>query len=491
MALLLARHARVLVALAIVACGKADRGATGTPAGATQSGSFAGPRTLALRVPRAGGMPRVYAYSRLDSLVWSSPETAPTPASVLAFDDENGSVAYEDSKGRPVLLDLRAGSITISTTRKLTGLASANGSIVFGIAANGDVVRITPTAEWIFKPPLPAQAVFPQQDGGLLVSIGRGANTRLLKLIPPDARILDSIPFPVATRTVRTQLGDRLYLAVDSGLVVLRTRTMDWAPAIHLEEPVAVMASTPSGDRIFVLSESRKQISVVDRFRDRVTGVIELPGRAADLRVDPLGRYLLARAAEGDSVWVAAIATQRVNGGVRSAWRADLPFVGYDGSVAAASGNDIALYDGETLRPRARIRGGAQDFWYLFAWDGFRPRAASLDEPVSFDSVILDTTAADSAAPPVPVPGADTGRIQDTVAARGFYVQFAAYLAEDRARELAGRVSVGGENARVVTSTRDGSTIYRVVIGPFLTKDEAERAGRDSKHSYWVYEGLP
>jgi hypothetical protein len=443
-----------------------------------------------LRVPRTSGEPRVFAYSRLDSLVWSAAIQAPTPASILAFDDESGSIAYEDSRGRPVLFDLRSGTTTPYTAKKLTGLASATGSSIFGIDPAGQVLRISPTGEWTFKPPQPARALFPQPDGSLLISVGTGANTRLLKVIPPDSRILDSLTFPVATRTVRTQLGDRLYLAVDSGLVVLRTRQMDWAPPIHLDEPTAVMASTPSGDRIFVLSETRKQISVVDRFRDRVTGKVELPGRAEDLRIDPLGRYLLAKAADSDSIWVAAIGTQRLIGGIRGAWRADLPFVGYDGTVAVASGGDVIMYDGETLRARTRVRGGAQDFWYLFAWDGFRPRAASLDEPVRFDSVILDTAVTDSVGLPG-VPAPDTTILRDTPDARGFYVQFAAYLAVERARELAGRINVGGETARVITSTRDGSTIYRVVLGPFLSKDEAERAGRDSRQSYWVYEGLP
>src|SRR5205823_3930867 len=162
-----------------------------------------------------------YAYPRVDSLVWSSTDPAPTPVRVLAFNDESGSVAYEDIRGRPILLELRLGTINVPSEKKLTALASANGSAVFGIAANGEVVR---------------------------------------------------------------------------------TRTMDWAPNVPFSEPIAVIASTPSGDRIFVLTASRNRISVVDRYRERVTAQFDLPGRAADLRVDPFGRYLLARAADGDSV---------------------------------------------------------------------------------------------------------------------------------------------------------------------------------------------
>jgi hypothetical protein len=481
------RFSLLFASLAVVACGRSDRNVgSSTQSGAPSSVSYAGPQALVLRVPRAGGPPRVYAYPRVDSVVWASTDPAPTPAIVLAFNDESGSVAYQDIRGRPVLLELRLGTITVTSNQKLAALASANGSAIYGVGPKGSVERMTPTGDWTYKPPAPAKNVFPQPDGAVLVSVGGGANTRLLKLFPPETRVLDSIPFPAAARMVRTQLGDRLYLAVDSGLIVLRTRTMDWGPNVPFKEPIAVMASTPSGDRIFVLTDSRKQISVVDRYRDRVTAVLDLPGRAEDMRVDPFGRYILARAADSDSIWVLAIGTERVIGGVRGAWRTDLPFVGADGAVAVANGEDVVFFDGETLKQRSRVRGGALDYWYPFLWDGFRPRAAGLDEPVRFDSVAIDTVRFDSLAPRDTAPA-----VADSAAEHGFVVSFAAFLTEDRAKELAARIQVGGENARVVASSRDGSTIYRVVLGPFLTKDEAEKAGRDSGHSYWVYEGIP
>ena len=73
----------------------------------------------------------------------------------------------------------------------------------------------------------------------------------------------------------------------------------------------------------------------------------------------------------------------------------------------------------------------------------------------------------------------------------GFIVSFAEYLNESRAKELAARIHVGGENARVISSLRDGSNIYRVVLGPFHTREEAERAGREAGQSFWVFEGNP
>jgi hypothetical protein len=308
-----------------------------------------------------------------------------------------------------------------------------------------------------------------------------------LKIIPPESRIRDSVAFPVASRTSRSQISDRLYLAVDSGLVVLRTRTMDWAPPIPIEEPIFVMASTPSGDRVFVLTQSHRTIAVVDRYRERVTAKVELPAKADDLRVDPFGRYLLVRAAEGDSIWVVAIGTERLIGSIRGAWRKDLPFVGSDGAVAVASGKDVIFYDGETLKVKTRVRDGADEFWHPLVWDGFRPRAASLDEPVRFDTSVVGSTATTTPDSAVTI---DTA-VTDTTAAQGFIVSFAAFLAEDRAKELAARIRVGGETARVVARQRGEATIYRVVLGPYLTREEAERAGRESGHSYWVFEGLP
>lgn len=487
------RHTLPLLAaaLALTSCGQ-DR----PPASSTQSGTasvgFSGPQPLVLRMPRSGGPPRVFTYPRVDSLIWSSADPAPTPAEVLAFHDDGGTVAYEDTRGRPVMLELRLGTIAIASTKKLSGLASADGRAVFGIAADGTVMRMTASGDWSYKPPQPARTLYPQPNGSLLIAVGTGANTHLLKINPPDTRVLGEIAFPAGSRTVRSQLGDRLYVAVDSGLIVLRTRTMDWAPAVPFDEPIVQMASTPSGDRIFVLTDSRNRISVVDRYREAVTSRLELPGKAADMRIDPFGRYLLARAADSDSIWVVAIGTERVIGGVRGAWRSDLPFVGFDGSIVSASGADVVMYDGETLRQSRRVRGGASEFWFPFSWNGFRPRSAALDEPVRFESLIVnDTLAPDSLAADTAAGVEPTADTAAPLEESGFVVSFAAFLSVDRARELSSRIRVGDRNARIVTSQRGGTTIYRVILGPYPTRDDAERAGRASGQSYWVYEGVP
>ena len=487
------RSTLLAFALALAACGRGDRQDTPSTQATASATAPRGPDHLVLRVSRTGGDARVYAYPRLDTVMWSA-SAAPAPSRVLAFDAEAGSIAFVDAKGAPARIDFRQGAASTVTKAKLTGLASWDGSNIYGIAADGTVERYGPNGPWKWKPKLPARAVFPQPDATLLVLAQRAEGSVVWRLRPPATRIVDSVALGKVNRTLRTQVGDRLYLGSGRELTGVRTRTMQHATTIQFRDDIELLEATPSGDRVFVVTKTGTSVEVVDRYRETISGHIDIGRHAADLRVDALGRYLLARPEGSDSALVIALGTNRVVGAVATSWREDLPFVATDGGIAVAQGPDVIVVDGETLRPTARVRGGAADFWYAFRWTGFRPRDARLDKPVNFGGPPVDSArratdslarAADSAKAPPPA--------KDTVAHRGsgFTVSFAALLVADKARELASQIKVGNESARVVTAMRDGSTIYRVVLGPYPTREEAERAGRDSKQAFWVYEGGP
>jgi cell division septation protein DedD len=74
---------------------------------------------------------------------------------------------------------------------------------------------------------------------------------------------------------------------------------------------------------------------------------------------------------------------------------------------------------------------------------------------------------------------------------RAFTVQFYALMVEERARELASQIQVDGQRARVVPSVQAGTPVFRVVLGPYPTREEAERVGSRAGHVFWVFEGLP
>ena len=482
----------VALTFALAACSRGDQqdqSATATPSATTPRG----PDQLVLRIARSRGEARVYAYPRMDTVVWQASST-PSPARVLAFDDEAGSIAYVDAKGQPARVDFRQGVATTVTKAKLTGLASWDGSNIYGIAADGSVERYGASGLWKWRPKSPARAVFPQPDGSLLVMAQRGDSSVLWRLRPPTLDIVDSVVLPKVNRTLRTQVGDRLYLGSGRELTGVRTRTMEPTSRIMFDDTIEELAATPSGDRVFVVVKGSAELAVVNRASETVSGSIDIQRHGSELRVDALGRYLLVRPEGTDSALVVALGTNRVIGVVATTWREDLPFVAPDGGIALAQGGDVVFVDGETLRPRSTLRKGADDFWFPFRWTGFRPRDARLDRPVEFEGPVRDSTlpAADSAAA-VPDSAAPAAPPRDTVVRRpsGYTVSFAALLTADKARELAAQIRVGNEAARVVTAVRDGASVYRVVMGPYPTREEAERIGRESRQSFWVYEGGP
>ncbi len=462
-----------------------------------------------MRVPRDGGLATAYLYPRLDSLVWTSQARLPALARVLAVNAEDGLVAFLGRDSVPVRLDLRMGTVARAGRAALNGVESADALAIFGITDDGKVVRHTPTGEpWSLETPLPARAVLPQPDGWLLVIADSGERTIVWRVRPPEQRLTDTLSLPLGGRAVRTRVGDRVYFASGRNLTGVRSRGLDPVPGHEFDAPVSTLATTPSGDRLFVLTDSSPVLQVVDRYQERVVDRVRLPGVGRALRMDPLGRYLLVRPSAGDSAWVVSVSDGELIGTVRSSWRADLPFVGPDGRVAVVRGADVVFVNTQGLDESGHVEGGAGDFWLQFPWNGFRPRAEGLDDPVEFrsppprmepepvdtagqfgmDSLGALPPAADSVRPPRPAP-----RPQPPPAAApaGFSVSFAALLDEERARALAGEIEVDGQRARVVVGQRAGVPIHRVVLGPYPTRAEADRVGQASGRQYFVIEGNP
>ena len=489
----------LLLALLCAACSN-DRAApdSATPQLAEVRGSDA----LLLRIPRRGGSARVYVYPKLDSAVWTD-SAAPALERVLAFDPDAGTIAFVDSKGLPGRIDLRMTEIRNASHTKLSSLSSANGTDIYGVNARGEILRLNPNGgDWKFKPPVPARTVFAQPNGELIVTGNKGAQTLLWKVRPPDDVVQDSAVLPLSGRGVRTQVGDRVYFTVDSGLVGIKVKDLSPVGAIKLSSRVVALAPTPSGDRLYVATAGDSSLSVVDRYTESAKANIALPQPPIDLRMDPLGRYLLARFPGADSAWVIAIGTNRLVGAVPTRWETDLPAVTPDGTLALLGKKDVMLVDPEKLDVKSTVDGGAKDFWYFFAWDGFRPRPQGLDQPVTFpgdsmqrDSLAASSTASSTAAFSTPSAGADTTRAPTVSVPQpqstGFTVSFAALLSEDKAQQVATSIKVNGTAAHVVSTTTAGSPIFRVVMGPFATREEADKIGRASKREYWIYEGSP
>jgi cell division septation protein DedD len=416
----------------------------------------------------------------------------------MAFDPEDGTLSFVDDKGQPRRLDLRAAEARIASKAKLTSLSTANGSDLYGITPTGDISRITPSGDWAFNPPAPAKRVYPQANGSLIIAGSQAGRTVLWLIRPTDDEILATADLPPDARN-GTQVGDRIYFVVDSGLAGVRARDLERVKTIPFKSRVRAVAPTPSGDRVYVALDDNNELSIVDRYAESATGTVDLPGNASDLRMDPLGQNLLVRpSGNGDSAWVVSVGTDKVTGTIRSAWRADLPAFAPGNLIVTARDTDAVLVDAETLAERQTVKGGAADYWYFVRWNGYRPRSQDLDRPVAFEPPADTTAARDSAmgsksdtALNPPLRDAHPTQVEPPLAAphaRTFMVSFAAVLSEQKANETAQGIVVNGNKPRVVSAQTGSTTIYRVVLGPFTTREEADKVGRDSGRPYWVYE---
>lgn len=461
-----------------------------------------GPDAVLLRLAAGGGTARAHRVGS-DSLLWSSRDRAPAVDRLLGFDDFLGLLMLREPSGHVSSVDLRLGTVSRLAEERIPTTLVSEGSSVFSIDSSGRVLRLTPSGTMSWTMP-GTSGVVPTPDGSLLVLTTADGRSHIRRVVPPETRTLDSATIATVRLISRTLAGDRLWAVTDAGLVSLRTRDLSQAFDLRIRDSIVAFALTPSGDRVFVATDE-DDLRIVDRYAEDERGNVDLPGRVSDLRMDPDGHYLLAKAADADSVYVISIGTARVVGTLGSAWRADLPLVTPDGRVLVVSGDDAVLLDAESSRERMRYRGGAADRWLLIRWNGFRPRAAGLDRPVEFEEYAQDSAAADSALTAMiygrygDLTGVGRASATDAPAAapsnvegRGTWtVSFATMMTEERAAAMADSIVVEGRRARVVPGNRDGVAVWRVLLGPFDSRQAAERAGMASRMSYWVFEGAP
>jgi hypothetical protein len=487
-----------LIVAAVLACEREDRSAD-VAAGHTASG----PDPIALRVPRLGGPVRAYLYPDLDSTVWRSAQPMPPIDRLLAFDQENGVIAFADEAGSAGWLDLRLGTVQRSERKRLGNVLSADGWSIFGIASDSSFVRTTPSGDWTFVSERRVRRLFPLPDGSLVLLGGSDVASSLFRLRPPEETITDSVTIPAADRAASTLVGDRLYISAGRTLFGVAPNEIASRTEYRASDEILAIAPTPSGDRVFIAQKGSERLEVVNRYSGDLHGSVRLPGFATELRMDPVGRFLLARPAAGDSVWIVDLGIDRLVGTLASGWRNDLPSVAVDGRIAVLRGPDVFFID-PAKGPQdsdPRVKAGASDYWFFTRWNGFRPRARGIDVPVSFriandpglpTPVTAPPTAADTTPttaveapaviPPAPVPAA--GR-------SGWTVSFAAVLSPERANEIAKEIVVDGANPRIAIGETAGTRVYRVILGPYPTREDAERVGRAARHSYWIYEAVP
>jgi len=418
---------------------------------------------------RKGGEVRAYQLPSLVELPNVLRGRVPGAARAIGVDQESALLFFITAKDDLLSFDLETGRID-SIASGVAQAVLGPDQTLFAIDRKRHVVSMAHRALTSWPQPISASPrdVFGAADQRLVAVLPGDAAKPQLRLAtfatnqPPATR-----PLPVAGDAAATRWGDLVAVASDSGVLLIDPLARREPAFVPLAEHPRALAFSPSGHRVYVARRTGAGIAVIDRYeREEVDGVA-LPTPASTLRLDPLGRWLLARPSIGDSVWVVDLPVRAFVGSVGTTWDADFPAIAPDGTLLTEQGNDIVAYRPDSLKETGRLANAGADLWTVTSW---RPRGG-------YRAALAD------AAPTTPT--------ADTAGPGGpLYVQVSTSQNEAWSTQMAQQLSRAGLAARVLPpkGPDDG---YRVVLGPYPTRDQAEAIGRKLGRPFWIYESTP
>jgi sporulation related protein len=435
--------------LLIAACGGSSELATGKLPASSRSV----PAVTVMRIPREGGFARLYRVPGLDSAAWKPAEKLPPVERPIGADPEQGLVFVLDRKNNVVAVDLDTRRVRTFLENIRYATLGPDGALyaVDTASAVTQLVRRTPVR---FRSKLqgkPAE-LHATMNGALLVKLA--GNRPALEFLGSD-QAPTSIELPEG-QVAASFLGDLVAVAADTAVVLYTPEQNKSKPrTIPISGDARAVLFSPSGHRLYV-ARAAAPLLVLDRFEGTRLREIELPGPARGLRGDLYGNWLLVQPQDGDSVWVIDIATGRYVGSTAARWTDDLPAVAPPQTLLVRRGADLVALDlsSSGFTQLGRIEGGAADFWLPLAWHPAEER----EIPIEADSAALAA--------------ADTGPARPTV-----YLQVSSSQNPTWASELSERLRAAGLPASVLTPRRSEEA-YRVVLGPYATREQAEQTGR-------------
>ena len=488
------RRSYLLISLTLWGCrSRAPAAPSSQPQGkqAVSKAAAGAARTagVAIRIPAKGGVPRVYRLPGMAEIPTAIRGRLPQVRRVIGLDAEaeflyvttpqkdttrkksaKAKSEKSDTTLKSDVLALDLGSARVDTVAVAIEQATLGpDGTLYTVDGKARVVSAARRVRVAWPQPLPA---VPLQMFG-------AADQRLVAADPPKLITAaadqppTSRPLPAGSDVAATRWGDLVAVATDSGVLLMDPLGRREATFIALSDHPRALVFSPSGHRIYVARRTEPGLAAIDRYDLEEIDGVALPLPAETIRLDPLGRWLLAKPTGGDSVWVVDLPVKRLVGSVPCTWRVDLPAIGPDGSLLVPRGDDIVSYRPDSLTETGRVKGGASDFWMLTAW---RPRG-------SYRGAFAD---ADAGAAP-----ADQAVAADTAGPEGpMYVQVSTSQNEAWSTEMAQQLSRAGLGARVL-QPKNPDDGYRVVLGPYPTRAQAEAIGRKLGRPFWIYQPTP
>ena len=424
------------------------------------------PPSSVLRLPGQGGLAQVYRLPTLAAASWRSDVKFPPVARSIGADLDQRLVYALSQKGDIVVLDLQRGGVRPYLARVRDAAMGPDGTLFSVDDSNlvTQTVRRTPTP---FRTRLSGRprGLYGMRDQELMAvtSTARTSVTLLGTDRPEPPRTLP------AGLTAATYWGDLLAVAADSAVVLYDPRGAGTVRSLRISGHARSVVFSPSGHRIYV-ADDEGRLQVINRYTEEVVDRIRLPGRAGDLRPDPFGRWLLVRDPAADSIWVVDLANDKYVGAIQAEWREDLPTITNLQILLIKRGTNVLALDLTRAGWPAvgTVPGGAKDLWLPLAWT---PETGTANPEVAETTAVApgDTAGAAKAAP------------------EGVYLQVSSSQNPEWAGELARQLKDAGLPASVLRpkSPDDG---YRVVLGPYASREEAEATGKKLGRPFFIYQ---
>jgi SPOR domain len=409
------------------------------------------PSVTVLRIPKDGGLPRLYRIPGLDSAAWKLSDRLPPIERTIGADPEQGVVYALDRKNNVVGVDLDTRRVRTFLENIRYAALGPDGAL-YAVDTGSTVTQLVRRTPVRFRSKLQGKPLEMQgtMDGALLAQLAGSK---------PALEFLGSDQSPTSTvlpegQVAATFLGDLVAVAADTAVVLYTPQNKSKPKVIHVEGDARAVLFSPSGHRLYV-ARAAAPLLVLDRYDGVKLREIELPGPARGLRSDLFGSWLLVRPETADSVWVIDIGTGKYAGATAARWSDDLPAVAAPRTLLVRRGNDVVALDlgAPGFKEVGRVPGGAADIWLPMAW-----------HPASDNEIPVVADSSASAA-------ADTSGNRPTV-----YLQVSSSQNPTWASELSEKLRAAGLPASVLTPRR-ADEAYRVVLGPYATREQAEETG--------------
>ncbi len=252
--------------------------------------------------------------------------------------------------------------------------------------------------------------------------------------------------------------GDVLVVATDSGIVSIDPRERTPTRFLRVTEQVTTLSLSPSAHRVYA-GLATGHLLVINRFDLTQLDAVQLPGIVEAIRPDGLGRYLLMRPAGDADIWISTIDDLGNVRIVNGEWDEHLPAVAPDGTVLVRNGGELVALDPATGQVTGRVSDAGRDTWALLTWDPRRPT--------------LQVAAQRSVQSVRPSNGVQ------------FFAQVSSTSNLNWAQDEVSRLSQAGMTAALIPQSAFDDR-YRVGLGPFPTRDEADDAGRVLGRAFFI-----